>query len=112
MKGAWPSLDYPHVSQVPIKCAYPAPMRISWVSYIDGAGVIAWEVDNWLSSICQLNLILRTEAGNDCILCKPKSVAGRLASLVPLMLLPPAALELPLAVLLITDVRLYPSQGV
>jgi hypothetical protein len=81
------------------------------VSYIDCTGVIAWEVDNWLSSICQFELVLWPEAGNDCILCKSKFIAGRLASIVPLMLLPPAALELPLAVLLIIGVRLCPAQN-
>ena len=82
------------------------------VSYIDRTGVIAWEVDNWLSSVGEFDLVLRPEAGNDCILCKPKSIAAGLASTLPLMLLPPAALELPPAVLFITGIRLYPSQSV
>ena len=104
VKGALPSFDCPGVSRGPMKhiCAAPSSMLIS---YIDRTAVIAREVDYGLSSICQLDFVLRSEAGDDCILRKPISGVSGLASDLPLMLLPPAALALPLAVLLINGVR-------
>ena len=50
VKGAWPSLDYPVLVDEPQGTCMARESNMV-ISYIDRTCIIAWEVDNRLSSI-------------------------------------------------------------